>query len=620
MSCFFKALGHQTVRSKLQKLIQVILNEKKIAVYDPENKIDEFVDLTTLERGVFCDLYVQKLELADSSGIKLISEVNNTNADTLLILAFDAKRYHEHIKHLLKSHIKIITLDELRLPDNMLTNKIQYLNPLNWATNFVWLKEQGGTHTRLVTANYWVKYGAKDVVAYMYLLDQSGNLLAEWQESLPNKVSLLVLDSKEIKARFKLGDFMGQIFLHYVGAAGHDVVKYALDIYSDDDRTLSATHDANAWPCLYFAGLPAAAPGEKITLWLQNTHPVTIKKNTLSINIMGNNDHQLIDQEIAPYATVAIDPATYFPNSLFPIQFEVSAGNYFVRPRYEVTNTESRLSCIAHVNVERDNLAQDPNIKKITKHIGKGYILSAPILPNDEYETVILPTPMTRSLKNLPIKALIYSSDGQELAVHKFGNLPRNHQQALFVNDLVHDIGFFQAPGNYGNVQIVYDFMAGDDADGWLHAIFKYRHKKTGHFAETSFGSHIFNNITTYKGEPQSYKGPPPGLSTSLFLRLGWSNINTMCYLTYPVSDTWHARSSTEIMLLDGNGNEVDKHGIEIAANGSYLLDCHKVFGVKTIAALHNPYVIIRDHSCRLFGYHILTNGQAFSLDHMFGF
>jgi hypothetical protein len=32
-------------------------------------------------------------------------------------------------------------------------------------------------------------------------------------------------------------------------------------------------------------------------------------------------------------------------------------------------------------------------------------------------------------------------------------------------------------------------------------------------------------------------------------------------------------------------------------------------------------YVIIRDTTCRLFGYHGLVNGDAsFSLDHMFGF
>jgi hypothetical protein len=34
-----------------------------------------------------------------------------------------------------------------------------------------------------------------------------------------------------------------------------------------------------------------------------------------------------------------------------------------------------------------------------------------------------------------------------------------------------------------------------------------------------------------------------------------------------------------------------------------------------------NPYIIVRDATCRLFGYHgLLGEGGAFSLDHMFGF
>jgi hypothetical protein len=32
-------------------------------------------------------------------------------------------------------------------------------------------------------------------------------------------------------------------------------------------------------------------------------------------------------------------------------------------------------------------------------------------------------------------------------------------------------------------------------------------------------------------------------------------------------------------------------------------------------------YILVRDQSCRLFGYHgLVVDGQSFSLDHMFGF
>jgi hypothetical protein len=39
------------------------------------------------------------------------------------------------------------------------------------------------------------------------------------------------------------------------------------------------------------------------------------------------------------------------------------------------------------------------------------------------------------------------------------------------------------------------------------------------------------------------------------------------------------------------------------------------------MAAGDGGYVLVRDTTCRLFGYHGLVHGdRAFSLDHMFGF
>jgi hypothetical protein len=48
-----------------------------------------------------------------------------------------------------------------------------------------------------------------------------------------------------------------------------------------------------------------------------------------------------------------------------------------------------------------------------------------------------------------------------------------------------------------------------------------------------------------------------------------------------------------------------------------------ELFGDKALAqAGPHPYVVVRDETCRLFGYHGVTNaaGGSFSLDHMFGF
>ncbi len=169
---------------------------------------------------------------------------------------------------------------------------------------------------------------------------------------------------------------------------------------------------------------------------------------------------------------------------------------------------------------------------------------------------------------------------------------------------------------------MVYDFTGGGDGDGWLHALFRYRHRTSGHAAETSFGAHVFNTILTYRDEPQSYSGRPPGLSTTLFLRLGDGEYDTLCHLIYPASLPWRPKSATEIILRDAGGTDVARKSLAIACSGSHLWRYHELFDRKTRAAAgHGAYAVIRDATCRLFGYHgLLGRDGAFSLDHMFGF
>ena len=175
--------------------------------------------------------------------------------------------------------------------------------------------------------------------------------------------------------------------------------------------------------------------------------------------------------------------------------------------------------------------------------------------------------------------------------------------------------------GGYGHVELVYDFAEGGGADGWLHAIFRYEDRRSGHGAETSFGSHVFNSVLVYKNEPQSYAARPPGLSTRLFLRLGQAPYDTFCQLIYPASTPWHPRSRTQLALVDSGAREVATRDIEIACGGSFLFRASELFDESERAAAEGGYVLIRDRTCRLFGYHGLLGGdEAFSLDHMFGF
>ena len=171
-------------------------------------------------------------------------------------------------------------------------------------------------------------------------------------------------------------------------------------------------------------------------------------------------------------------------------------------------------------------------------------------------------------------------------------------------------------------MELVYDFAEGGGADGWLHGLFRYEDRTSGHVAETSFGAHIFNTVLTYRNEPQSYAGPAPGLSTRLFLRLGTDSLETLCHLIYPASTPWHGHSETDLMLHDGAGREVARRHVRIPCSGSLFWRYGETFDAgERREAGQGAHVVVRDLTCRLFGYHGLINdGHAFSFDHMFGF
>ncbi len=602
---FFKALGHPMIAEKVEAFKKIPFE----AIYDPEGHLEDFLAMTSLSSP--SKVYVQAVD-ALSSSTSLITDVMQDKPQTLLILSFEPEKHLLQMGHLLPVSCEIQSLKELRLPEGMLTDSTAYLSDLNFSTNFAFFREEEGWHTRLKTANYWAKYGAKEVKLWAILFDEKGHKIAQWEEELPSSVHSLVIDSRDVKKRFNLPDFKGQLFIHLTGTKGHSIVKYALDTFHDAGA-MSATHDANAWPSHYFAGLPAPREGEKVILWLQNSHSFLIPAKEVSLNVMGESPSVPLDKDIPPFGTYALDVKEFFPKARWPQQVELQAGHYFVRPRYEVINTKG-YRCMAHVNVERNDLKPDVKLKELKKVLGKGFILPAPLFPTDSYLTSLLPTPMSRELQFMPLKALVYDKEGILQGQHAFGNLPRHHQQALLVNDIAH-LG-----QDYGHVELVYDFDAGDEADGWLHALFRYEHKKLASQAETSFGSHIFNTALTYKNEPQSYKGPPPGLTTGLFLRVD-DEIETFCHLIYPTSTPWHTTSDTSLILYSKEGTTLAEASLNIPQSGSRLWVYQETFSAADREKAQGGYVMIQDKTCRLFGYHGLRDKNGnFSLDHMFGF
>jgi hypothetical protein len=623
----YKALTHPRAAQAARVLIDALARYAPVAIYDPSDSIEAFDAVFRLDSIEIGGTYVQQATRVGSAvlGRKAapVTDLARSRAGAVFVATFDAERIIAQLQPYLPKDAEVFSLDAMRIPEDRLTNRRNYLDPLNFATNFAFYRDSGGLHTRLVTANYWAGYGADAVSCWMTLFAGDGEVLAEWCESHGPAADAIILDSREIRARFDLPEFCGQLFLHIIGAAGHDVVKYALDTFGDPDspegveNSLSCTHDANAWPADRYAGLPAPGPGERVSLWIQNSHPVAIPSCAVGLNPMGEDCVVSIAEPIAPFATRHIDIAKVLPTIAWPKQIELRAGKHMVRPRYEILERARRR--IAHVNVERADLTTDPDLPKMADILGKGYLLPAPIMPRGLWQTLVLPTPMAVHQSELPIAACVYDPDGSEILRRSLGRLPRAHATVLDLDEIE---GLDSLGDSYGHIELVYDLSAGGDADGWLHALFRYRHRRSDHAAETSFGAHVFNTILTYRDEPQSYSGRPPGLSTRLFLRLGESGYDTLCHLIYPASRPWLPMSTTDIILYDGGGQEVARTALAIPCSGSRLWNFHAVFDAPTRArAGIGAYVIVRDATCRLFGYHgLIGHDGRFSLDHMFGF
>lgn len=645
----FKALGHPKSAALARQLVADLAPFTRLAVYDPEPQpvAEHFDTFFPIPRSHLAGVFVQRVEDLGQTrlgqSVQTVLAIAALKPDAVLITAFDADIHKAQIARLLPAGCKVFTLDAMRLPKEWLSNPGRYLDPLNFATNFAFLrdgKDEGGgdsLHTQVVTGNYWAGYGATDPALWLCLFAPDGSVLAEWTEPLSSASSgpfhSVLIDSREVRQRFGLKDFAGSLFIHAIRIKGHDVVKYAMDCFSDSGRQLSCTHDANAWPADFYAGVPAPKAGERLLLWVQNSHPVAIPAGGLGFNIVGSQDTAWWSGEVPPFGTTAVDLGRLLPNARFPDQIEIQAGRYLIRPRYEIVQaadgpTGSGLAGkrrIAHANVERTDLKPDANLPRLEALLGKGYIMPLPVLPLADWKTVTLPTPMATTQHELPLRVVLHDADGSVAAEKYLGRLARRDSRPVDTDAWLAEASA-ALPSGYGHVEYLYDFRDGGEGDGWLHALGLYEQRSSGHEAETIFGAHIYNMPITYRDEPQSYTHRPPGLTTRLFLRLGEARFDAICHLVYPASLPKEAygqdASQTTLTLFNGKAEKIAERPLAIPYGGSRFFRVSETFSAaERQAAGMGAWVQVRDASCRLFGFHGLQNGaESFCIDHMFGF
>ena len=134
-----------------------------MALYDPEGIAAALLALYP-EAPPFVGLYVHDVTAVGEERAghvaRALTELPDSGARIVLIAAFDAGRIAARIAHLLPPGAEVVTLDAVKLPDALLTNRARYLDKLNFATNFVFFRDADGLSTRLVSANYWAATAA----------------------------------------------------------------------------------------------------------------------------------------------------------------------------------------------------------------------------------------------------------------------------------------------------------------------------------------------------------------------------------------------------------------------------------------------------------------------------
>src|SRR5438874_8853543 len=322
----YKALTHPHAAAPGHALVAALAAGPPTAIVDPLGAAEGFAEIFGLGGVELAGIYVQ--DVARLGGTVLgqqatpIDRLVDSGARSVLVVAFDAERLIAQLRPYLPAEAQVLSLDAMRIPEERLTNRRTYLDPLNFATNFALFRDTGTLHTRLVTVNYWAGYGSSEIACWLTLFDGNGAVIAGWCRRDGPHATALTIDSRQVRQQFGLGDFAGQLFIHVAGAAGHDVVKYALDTFGESgavpDGALSCTHDANAWPSDRYAGVPAPAPGERVILWVQNSHPAPIPPGAITLNPMGEEKHAAIAEPIGPFASRAIDVAELLPGLAWP--------------------------------------------------------------------------------------------------------------------------------------------------------------------------------------------------------------------------------------------------------------------------------------------------------------
>src|SRR5579863_3231870 len=201
-NAFFKAVTHPLAARAAPDLLRR-LGRGRVAIYDIDLQVDALAELYDFSRLDLAGCFVQDVTAIGRPILgrraQPVTEMKESGATAVFVVAFEADRAIAQIRHLLPEAAEVLSLDSIRLPEALVPSVRRYLDPLNFATNFVFFRESRGLSTKLVTANYWASYGAQALKLWLLLLDEAGSPLAEWIEEVPREAACIVIESGAVR-------------------------------------------------------------------------------------------------------------------------------------------------------------------------------------------------------------------------------------------------------------------------------------------------------------------------------------------------------------------------------------------------------------------------------------
>src|SRR5262245_18621835 len=126
----YKALTHPNAARRGRGLVKALTCNSPVAVYDPGGAAGPFNEIFSLDGIEIAGIYVQQVvrigETVLGHTAKPVTEITDSGARSVFVVAFDAGRMIAQLQPYLPDSVEALSLDSLRIPPERLTNRNAY--------------------------------------------------------------------------------------------------------------------------------------------------------------------------------------------------------------------------------------------------------------------------------------------------------------------------------------------------------------------------------------------------------------------------------------------------------------------------------------------------------------